>query len=136
MVHRRQVIAAICALFLLGFGTVSAAPPTLRNLDRRGLQIGGSTVLTLDGDNLLPNPKLVLSAPIVKQAVRPGATDKRIAIEITLDKNALPGLYNVWLANDKGLSAVRVVALDHLPPRHLGGEGCDGAGGSRGQPRR
>jgi len=95
----------------------SAAPPIVRNVDRLGLQIGNSTVLTIDGDNLLPEPRLVLSAPIVKQVVLPKGTATRIAIEVTLDSTAVPGLYNLRLANTNGVSPGRVVAVDHLPQR-------------------
>lgn len=117
MVHRRQVTIVLAALVLLGTGVVSAAPPVVRNLDRLGLQVGGSTVVTIDGDNLLPEPKLVLSVPVVKQVAQPKATANRVVIEVTLDKKATPGLYNLRLANANGISAGRVVAVDHLPQR-------------------
>src|SRR5262249_8969392 len=91
-----------------------AAAPVLRNLDRAGLQAGGTTVLTIDGDNLLPEPKLVLPLPISKQVVRPGATANRVSIEVTLDRTPVPGLYNLRLATAHGVSAARVVAVDHL----------------------
>ncbi len=107
----------LTALALLFAGAASAAPPTIRNLDRLGLQIGGSTVLTIDGDNLLPEPKLVLPVPIVKQILQPKGTANRVIIEVTLDKTAVPGLYNLRLANANGVSAGRVVAVDHLPQR-------------------
>jgi hypothetical protein len=99
------------------YSFAGAASPLLRNVDRLGLQIGGSTVLTLDGDNLLPEPKLILSAPIVKQVVQPKATANRVVIEVTLDKAATPGLYNLRLANENGVSSAKVVAVDHLPQR-------------------
>jgi hypothetical protein len=93
----------------------SAAPPVIRNIDRLGLQIGASTTLTIDGDNLLPEPRLILSVPIVKQVVQPKGTTNRVVIEVTLDKAAVPGLYNLRLVNSNGVSAGRVVAVDHLP---------------------
>jgi hypothetical protein len=110
--------------FLLGilgvlavYSSVDAAPPVIRNIDRLGVQIGGSTVLTIDGDNLLLDPKLVLSVPIAKQVVQPKATANRVVIEVTLDKTATPGLYNLRLANVNGVSTGRVVAVDHLPQK-------------------
>lgn len=111
-----------CRRFLLGVLGVlavhslsSASPPTVRNVDRLGLQAGGTTTLTIDGDNLLPDPKLVLAVPVAKQTLRPGATANRIMLDITLDKSVVPGLYNLRLANAHGVSAGRVVAVDHLP---------------------
>jgi hypothetical protein len=117
VVHRYQVTTGLLALVVLGASAASAAPPIVRNVDRLGLQIGGSTMLTLDGDNLLPEPKLILSVPIIKQVVQPKATANRVVIEVTLDKAATPGLYNLRLANANGISASRVVAVDHLPQR-------------------
>ena len=58
-----------------------------------------------------------MSAPIVKQVVQPKATANRVVIEVTLDKAATPGPYNLRLANVHGVSAGRVVAVDHLPQR-------------------
>jgi hypothetical protein len=104
-------------LLLLAAVPVSAAPPALRNLDRVGLQIGRTNLLTIDGDNLLPAPRLLLSVPIARQTVQPQSTPSRVTIEITLDKATAPGLYNLWLANANGVSAARIVSVDHLPQR-------------------
>lgn len=116
MVHRCQVALGL-AVLLLCASAAAAAAPIVRNVDRLGLQIGGTTTLTIDGENLLPEPKLVLSAPIVKQVVQPKATANRVVLEVTLDKAALPGPYNLRLANVHGVSAGRIVAVDHLPQR-------------------
>jgi hypothetical protein len=113
--NRAALLLGVLAL-LPGIAAQAAAP-SIRNLDRLGLQVGGTTALTLDGDNLLPDPKLVLSAPVVRQVVRQGSTPNRVVIEVTLDKAAVPGLYNLRLANANGVSAGRVVALDHLLQR-------------------
>ncbi|MGH7170024.1 MAG: hypothetical protein ACRELG_07100 [Gemmataceae bacterium] len=107
----------VASLFLGMALPTRAAPPIVRNVDRLGLQIGGKTMLTIDGDNLLPEPKLLLSARIIKQVVQSKATANRVVIEVTLDKTATPGPYNLRLANVHGVSAGRVVAVDHLPQR-------------------
>jgi hypothetical protein len=117
VVHRRQVAVGLLALVPLWAGAATAAPPVVRAIDRLGLQVGGSTVLTIDGENLLPDPKVILSAPIVKQVVQPKATANRVVIEVTLDKAATPGLYNLRLANVNGVSAARAVGVDHLPQK-------------------
>src|SRR5436305_136862 len=57
-----------------------AAPPVVRNIDRLGLQAGGTTALTIDGENLLPEPKVLLSAPVEKQVVQPKGTANRVVI--------------------------------------------------------
>jgi hypothetical protein len=115
---RSRVALPLSAFALLAAAPVApAAPPTVRNMDLHGLQIGATTVLTIDGDNLLPEPKLLLAAPIAKQVVRPTGTPNRVVIEVTLDRAAVPGLYNLRLNNAHGVSATRVVAVDHLPQR-------------------
>lgn len=94
---------------------VTAAAPTISNLDRIGLQLGATTVLTIDGDNLLPDPKLVLGVPIARQAVKPGATASHVVVEVTLNKAITPGIYNLRVTTAQGASPARIVALDSLP---------------------
>ena len=53
-----------------------AAEPTVRNVNVRGLQIGGTTTLTIDGDDLGKAPKLLLPFA-AKQTLKPGNTDKK-----------------------------------------------------------
>jgi hypothetical protein len=104
-------------VFFFAAAAATGAPPTVRNLDLSGLQIGAATVLTIDGDNLLPDPKVLLAAPVAGQVVRKESTANRLVIEVALDRSAVPGMYNLRVANANGVSAGRVVALDHLPQR-------------------
>jgi hypothetical protein len=97
--------------------SASAAPPSVRNIDLRGAQIGGTTTLTIDGVDLPTNPKLVMSAPIAAQTVRPNASATRAEIDVTLDSAATPGLYNLFVAGEGGISEKTIVALDRLPQR-------------------
>lgn len=107
--------AVLCPL--LPENAVQAAPPSVRNVNLRGLQAGGVTTLVIDGADLLPNPRVVMSVPIAAQAVRPDAAGARLEIDLTLDAGVAPGLYNLFLATDGGISERTVVAVDALPQR-------------------
>lgn len=113
-----QSLGLLAGLFVVGGAMPAiAAAPSVRNIDVRGLQIGGTATLIIDGVDLLPNPRLLTSAPISAQSVRPNATTNRVEIDVTLDGSALPGLCNLYLAHDGGVSERIVVAVDRLPQR-------------------
>ncbi len=112
--HRSLFALALGAIFI---ATLSAAPPEVRNVDIRGLRLSGTNTLTFDGENLLPNPRLLTSLPIAKQTVRAGALHNRVALEITLADGAQPGVYAWWLVTDEGVSARDVLTVDALAPQ-------------------
>ena len=112
--HRSLFALALGAIFT---AALSAAPPEVRNVDIRGLRLSGTNTLTFDGENLLPNPRLLTSLPIAKQTVRAGALHNRVALEITLADGAQPGVYAWWLVTDEGVSARDVFTVDALAPQ-------------------
>jgi hypothetical protein len=95
--------------------TLLAASPTIGNLSVRGLQSGATTTLTITGTNLLPEPRILLGAPIARQEVKPGAKPNQVQIDVTLDAQVTPGIYQFWLATAAGVSAPTAVGIDHLP---------------------
>jgi hypothetical protein len=119
MRYRSLRLLELVIVLCLGGAASSAiaTPPSVRNVNVRGLQIGGTTTLVIDGTDLLPNPRLVMAVPIATQVVRPNATATRVEIDVTLDGSASPGLNNLYLANDGGISEKTLVALDRLPQR-------------------
>ena len=119
MTSRRAVLSAyaITGLMLALWAAPASAAPEIRNVNIRGLQIGATTTLTIDGTDLLPNPQIVMSLPIAAQTVQPNATATRVTIAVTLDKSVQPGMYNLWLGNANGISGKVVIAVDHLPQR-------------------
>src|ERR1700677_3868775 len=106
--------AAIC---LTNLQALSAADPTIRAIDVRGLQIGAATTLTIDGDELT-GARLLLPF-LAKQELKPGSTDKKAVIEVTLDGNIQPGYYQFWAATDQGVSAPVLIGVDRLPQKIL-----------------
>src|SRR5262245_17535631 len=76
-------------VFLLLASALHAAEPAVRNADVRGLQVGKTTRLTLDGDDLGTAPRLLLPFA-AKQSLKPGANGKRAAFDVTLDAAVVP----------------------------------------------
>jgi hypothetical protein len=93
---------------------LAAAPPTVSNLDVRGLEIGKVSTLTFTGTDLLPNPRLLTTARIARQTLKAGATPNRITLEVELAPGAQPGFENWWLVTDHGVSARGILAMDAL----------------------
>lgn len=117
MVHVRYFVLLSGAAILL-LGTLSAearAAPEVQNLSPRGLQAGATTTLTIDGADLLPEPRLLSALPIVSQTVKPGGSAGRVQIDVTLGNEVAPGTYQLRLANAKGVSAAVAVGVDVLP---------------------
>src|SRR5262245_45493013 len=104
-----------CALgAFLCFCAGARAAPEVSALSPRGLQAGATTTLTVDGTDLLPAPRLLLSAPVAAQAVRPGATAARVQLDVTLAADVPPGLYLARIANERGISNALPLAVDDL----------------------
>lgn len=110
----RIAIRLVCCLAVLLSAAVAQAEPEVRAVSLRGLQIGGTTTIRVDGTGLLPKPQLALSVPIAKQVVKPGATATRVEFEVTLDEKTEPGLFNLWLTSGEGVSQPTVIAIDRL----------------------
>lgn len=108
--------AVASILSSLGGATfASAAAPTVRSLNVRGLRVGAATTLVFEGTDLAANPRVIMSIPIASQVVRPAGSPNRVELEVTLDERAPPGLHNLYLATDGGVSERMFVAVDRLP---------------------
>jgi hypothetical protein len=102
---------------MLGLGLTAplhAAEPSLRNLDIRGLRVGGTTTLVLDGDDFGKVPRLLLPFT-ANQSLKPGATDKRAVFDVTLPVDVPPGYYQLRLVSENGVSLPLVIGVDRLP---------------------
>jgi hypothetical protein len=93
-----------------------AAEPLLRDINVRGLEIGATTTLIVDGDELGSAPRLLLPFPS-KQELKPGGTDKRATIDVSLAGDVTPGYCQLRLLTDGGVSLPIVVCVDRLPQR-------------------
>lgn len=97
---------------------VHADEPTLRNVTVRGLQIDGTTSLTLEGDALGKAPRLLLPFP-AKQLLKPGGSDRQATFDVTLPADVTPGCHQLRVATDGGVSLPFIIGVDRLPQRPL-----------------
>ncbi len=107
-----------CSLALVVFGNacfaLHAAEPTIRNLDVRGLRVGGTTTLVIDGDELGKTPRLLLPFP-AKQTLKADVTDKKATFEVALDAEVTPGYHQLRVVTEGGVSLPVVIGVDRMP---------------------
>ena len=94
-----------------------AAPPTVSDLSVHGLQVGGTTRLTVSGANLLPSPRVVAGVPIAKQIVVGKPTANAVILDVTLGGDVRPGVYHLRAVSGQGVSTPRIITIDRLPQK-------------------
>jgi len=119
----RSAACGLLAFFVLST-CATATEPTLRNLNVRGLQVGGTTTLTVDGDDLGLAPRLLLPFP-AKQERKPASTNVQATFDVTLGPEVQPGYYNLRVATEGGVSVPIIIGVDRLPQRPLAAETAD-----------
>jgi len=90
----------------------AAAPPQVTKIAVPALQSGATTTLTIEGTDLLPNPRIHLPVAIAEQRVKDGATDKKVQIEVQLAADVPAGVYPLRLGSDKGISSPVGIEVD------------------------
>jgi hypothetical protein len=100
-------------VLILAAMPICAAEPTLRTLDIRGLRIGGTTTLTIDGDDLGKSPRLLLPFD-AKQTLKAASTDKKAVFEVTLGPDVEPGYHHLRVITEGGVSLPIVIAVDRM----------------------
>jgi len=114
-----RALSFLCGLALIHCHAV-AGEPSIRNLDLRGLQIGSTTTLSIDGDDFGPAPKLLLPFPAkvdFKSPEKPN--DKRAVFAVTLEGDVVPGYYSLRMVTDEGVSLPQAIAVDRLPQQTI-----------------
>jgi hypothetical protein len=94
--------------------SAALAVPTITNITPRSLAVGGTTMLTIEGADLAPRPRILLSVPIERQEVKPGGTANRVQIEVKLPPSIAAGIRSLRVAADTGISGPVPVAIDDL----------------------
>ena len=107
-----------CFLLLVLVSPLLALPavaaPSVTNVSQRGLRVGATTRVVVEGTDLLPEPRLLLPIPIEEQSVEPGATAQRVEFVIALDKATPSGIYPLRVASVHGISPPTLVSVDTL----------------------
>ncbi len=105
-----------CFSLCLCVSVVHSAEPAIRNLALRGLQIGGTTTLVVDGDEFGTAPRLLLPFA-ARQQLKPGTTKNQATFDVTLAADVEAGYYQLRVVTDEGVSAPMLIAVDRLPQR-------------------
>jgi hypothetical protein len=79
------------------------------------LEIGASTALTIDGADLLPNPRVYLDERPIETAVDPQSTPTRLVLSVKLPGDVAPGVGLLRIATASGFSSGVPVGLDRMP---------------------
>jgi hypothetical protein len=93
--------------------------PEITSLSLNGLTRGQTTVLAINGSNLLPEPALAPASLLEKQVLRPGATSERIEFEVTVSAAAPTGHIPLRVRTAAGISGALPIAVDSLPQIHF-----------------
>jgi hypothetical protein len=116
------ILSCLALLASIVLGPSAWAAPTITDLPIRGLQVGGTTTITIQGEELLPEPRLVLPVPILRQELQPGATAERIELEVELSGQVTPGMLPLRVQTASGISNSVVVGVDRLPEQGFDSE--------------
>jgi hypothetical protein len=90
------------------------AAPQIKSISLRGLQAGAVNTLVIEGDELTPAPRVLLTAPVARQVIKDGATANRLEIELALDSQLQSGVYLLRVASATGISPAIALAIDGL----------------------
>ncbi len=111
---QRVLVVLFALLSVAACSTADARQPEIRNVNIRGLQIGGTTTLTIDGTDLLPAPRLFLDEQAIETTLDPASTPTRVLLSIPLPETIAPGLGVLRLATSEGFSNSLLVGLDRF----------------------
>jgi hypothetical protein len=116
----KLTVGSCLALVALGLATRSAVAvePTLRDINLRGLEVGGTTTLIVDGDDLGTAPRLLLPF-VAMQELKPGGTDKRVTFDVGLAADVVPGYYQLRVVTEGGATLPIVICVDRLSQRAM-----------------
>src|SRR4051794_35830920 len=73
---------------------LAAAEPVIRNVNVRGLQVGATTTIVVDGEQLGKAPRLLLPFD-AQQQLKPGAAEKQATFDVTLGGDVVPGYHHL-----------------------------------------
>ena len=94
---------------------VPTKTPVISSLSQPGLQVGQTTQLVVNGNDLGPNPVAVFPLPEVRFEVVDGSAPNRLVLNVTIPPETVPGLYPLWVKSQAGMSKSVALAVDRLP---------------------
>ncbi len=103
------------AIVMIALSPAAMAAPKIGNLSLRGLQAGGTTTLVVEGSQLAPDARVLLTVPGARTTIKPSSTPQRMELEVTLEPETPPGIYLLRVASADGISDAAAVSVDSLP---------------------
>jgi hypothetical protein len=91
------------------------AAPVINKLTPIGLQAGQDVILTVDGTDLLPNPRLIASFPIETQEIQANPAANKVTLKLKIPADVDTGIHTIRIASDGGSSNSLAIAVDRLP---------------------
>src|SRR6476661_7554968 len=110
----KKCCASFLAVMVVALATQAHAAPQIKNVSLRGLQVGAVNTLVIEGDELSPSPRILLTAPVARQVIKDGATANRLEIELALDSQVQSGIYLLRVASATGISPAVALGVDGL----------------------
>ena len=101
---------------------MATAAPTLKSVSPRGLQVGESTRVTLDGSDFGEHPRIYLDVDGIYHTADVKVDGGRLVADVHLGENISAGLYPLRIESDSGLSNALMVGIDRLPQLNFQGE--------------
>ncbi|MEX0794514.1 MAG: IPT/TIG domain-containing protein [Pirellulaceae bacterium] len=117
--YRLPVILLFAAASLTSWHAAQAEP-TIRAVTPRGLVIGGETLLTIEGTELTPKPRLVLQVPGATATLEGEPLANKATFRVQLPSSARAGHVPIRVVNGTGLSAATTLGVDLLPEATFG----------------
>ncbi|MFT7639552.1 MAG: hypothetical protein ACI9G1_001288, partial [Pirellulaceae bacterium] len=93
--------ASLVLAWIITLSGFADAAPKISNMPIRGLQIGATSTVTIQGLELSADSIIVTSLPIESQKVLE-ATANSLQVELTLAADVTPGIYNLRVMNKNG----------------------------------
>lgn len=114
--HRSGLAVAFgLTLALAVAAEAAAAPPQINGIAPFGVQRGVASEMTVNGANLVGNPRLVAPFGVVAAVTTPGAADPaNWKLKLTVDPAAAVGVYPVRVQTDDGLSNLFLFSVGQL----------------------
>lgn len=119
----QKVLAALLALIATSSVAGAAwAEINVTSVSPRGLQVGGTTLLAIEGQGLPADPRVLLSLDGARQQLKPGGTSERCEIEVTLPDDVPADIYLLRISGDGDLSSPLAIGIDAAPQLPLAEE--------------
>jgi hypothetical protein len=109
-----RITQLVLVLLWFGCASLAGAQPDVTAISPRGLSIGQTTTITVEGRHLASNPHLF--APIrFSRVVVQEATAERVVFAVSLEDDVPANLVPLRIVTDEGVSRAIIVGVDALP---------------------